>query len=78
MSIVKFQVSGEEINKVIEERLDPALDGLPTGTCILSMLTLIIEILRPDLEGEELIKEVMEASKMLMLSVAQDGLETIH
>ena len=76
--MIRFKVPGHEINALIEERLAPALDGVQIEHAILALTTTLVEIIRPDLEEQELTNKVEEVGQLLMLQLSDSKEETIH
>lgn len=68
--IEEVEIDGKTIQMLIKERLLPALEGLPVGYALLSMLTTCVLIMKPDCEVEELKSAVHAASETLVLALA--------
>jgi len=69
--IYKFEVSGEEVKDLIEEKLGPAVDGEAVPLAILTMLTFSIMLMKPDIDVEELKDIVMSTSGHIIQSLTQ-------
>ena len=61
-TIYVIEASGKDIQSFINTRLIPAIDGQPSELSVLSMLTLAILVMKPDIEVEILRRTVMDVS----------------
>lgn len=71
--IESVSVDGRDIQKLIFDKLGPALDGEKMAHSILAMLTFTVLLLKPDIELEEVQKIVMSTSEFLVMSLAPMG-----
>ena len=63
--------TGEEIFE-IASRIEPALIGVPRGHAVISMLSIAITIMNPDISPEKLQEGVKGASEWICLFLADD------
>ena len=69
-TLQKIEVSGESIVQVMNERLGPAIDGLPIPLAVMSLLAACCFILKPDASTDTIERTITTTSQHLMLSLA--------
>lgn len=67
--IQQVSVDGKDIQRLIFDRLMPAIEGEPLGHSVLSLLTLSVLLMRPDIDIEKLQDVVMSTSEHMILSM---------
>jgi hypothetical protein len=66
-------VEGSDIQRVIHDRLSPAIEGENMELSILSMITFAVWIMRPNIEVEELQRIVQSTAEYITLQVSPMG-----
>jgi len=66
-------VEGKDVQRVIFDRLSPAIEGEPLAHAILSMLTFSIMLMKPDIEIEQLQDIVMSTSEHIIMHLSPVG-----
>ena len=69
----KITAPSEEVQRIIDEKIGPALEGEKTDHVLIALTVVLVEIIRPDLEGNELIDVVAETSKVIALYLNQSN-----
>lgn len=76
--IEQFEVSGEEIQALIYDRLMPAVEGQPVPNAFLGMLTLCALILNKDVSLEELKNVVQSTSEYMVTAMTPTATGSIN
>lgn len=66
------------INDVIQQRLAPALEGTEESVAIASMLTLILLLMKPEIEADEIATKVQDISAYLVTLIDDATTERIN
>lgn len=66
-------VEGSDIQRVIHDRLSPAVEGESLELSILSLLTFAVWIMRPTIEVEDLQRIVQTTSEHIVMQLAPTG-----
>lgn len=62
-------IDGDTINKIIFDRLAPALAGEQLSHSVLGMLTYAIILMKPDISNDQLQNLVMDASSYIVMQL---------
>ena len=82
--IEQLEVDGEAVQKVVFDNLMPALDQLPLGLAITSMLAFCVLLMKPNISGDGLSEVLGETSKFIVMMLAsieqapEDGPVTLN
>jgi hypothetical protein len=68
-SITHVRLSALETQRIIEERLLPALEGEPVDYSLMAIFTLAAMLMKPEISSEELAASVHDMSQHLSLSL---------
>lgn len=68
--IAEIGADPEEIQQIVFDNLMPALEGLPMGHGLLSMVTLSLFLMKPDIKIEELQNCVEETCQFMCMVIA--------
>ena len=63
------EIDGETIQKLIYDKLGPAVEGERLDVVIMTLITFAILLMKPSIESEELKAIVMRVSELLMLAL---------
>ena len=66
MSVIETNTRADEINRLLHEKLIPAMVGQPRATAAGAMLILIIKSMKPDLEDDQLYACVLDTSAYMV------------
>lgn len=69
--IYKIEASGKDIQALILAKLGPAVEGEPVSLAVLSMLSLSILLMKPDITVEQLQDCVLSTSSYMITCLAQ-------
>jgi hypothetical protein len=65
--IIEAKASGNEITRLINEKLAPCLEGEEQSKCVIAMLTLALLIMKPVISAENIQEGVMGISQWMCL-----------
>lgn len=71
--IQSVTVDGKEIQRLIFDRLMPAVEGEPLSHSILSLITFSVMLMKPDIDLETLQKLVLSTSEHIIMNIAPVG-----
>lgn len=71
--IVAVSATGPEIQKIITERLAPAVEGQDRSHVLISLLTFAVILSKPDITSEELYKTVKDVSSYILCLTGKDS-----
>lgn len=74
--IIEATASGEEIAKIVGG-IEEVLQGVPKGHCIISLLSLVILMSKPDISTEDLHDTVEGASKYICMLMDGAGKSSV-
>jgi hypothetical protein len=71
-------VDGRDIQRLIYDRLAPAVEGEPLSHAVLSMLTFAVLLMRPSIELEKLQEVVMAVSEHMVLAMGDPSNTSVN
>ena len=71
-------VDGRDIQRLIFDRLAPAVEGEPLSHAVLSMLTFAVLLMRPGIELDKLQDIVMSVSEHMVLAMGDPTNTTVN
>ena len=73
MSVIETNTRSDEINRLLHEKLIPAMVGQPRATAAGAMLILIIKSMKPDLDDDQLYACVLDTSAYMVTWLSGTG-----
>ena len=65
----QIAIDGASVQKIIFEKLMPAVDDIPMGEAVLAMMTFTVFLMKQDLPVEDLRQIVFDTSKFIVMSL---------
>jgi hypothetical protein len=76
--IQPVSVEGREIQRLVFDRIAPAIEGESIEAAVLSLLTMAVLVMKPDVTIERLQEIVLQTSETLILSMEDFNPENAH
>mgnify|MGYP001591454712 CR=1 FL=1 len=75
MSVIETSTRSDDVMRLLNEKLIPAMAGQPRATAAGAMLMLIITSMKPDIDGDQLYACVLDTSAYMVtwLSGTESG-----
>lgn len=70
--VIVTNTKSDEVYKLLDEKLAPLMDGQPLAIAAAAMLMLIVTSMKPDIDGDDLIKIITDTSAFIVMEL--DGL----
>ena len=69
-AVIQTETRIKDIEKLLEEKLLPAIGGAPLNVASAAMLMAIVASMRPDISSEDLLSIVTDAAAHIVMQVA--------
>jgi len=76
--VVYIKVDGEEIQRIIYEKIGPALDGEKRGHAIMALIAFTVDLMKPDITPDELQNAIMSTSEYLVLLLSDSPSKSVN